>query len=31
VHPPSQKIFLTYMNKNCPLNTLFWKMFTDCL
>ena len=28
---PSKKTFLTYMNKNGLLNTLFWKMFTDCL
>jgi hypothetical protein len=26
-----EKTFLTYMNKKGLLNTLFWKMFTDCL
>ena len=30
VHP-LQKTFLTYMNKNGLLNTLFWKIFTVCL
>ena len=30
VHP-LQRTFLTYMNKNGLLNTLFWKMFTEYL
>ena len=29
--PPLLKTFLTYMNKNDLLNTLFWKMFTEYL
>ena len=31
VWQPSKKNFLTYMNKNGLLNTLFWKIFTEYL